>query len=106
MHFTEKVNQKMHDPIKLHQEASISRARLQSLDPIMQRSKVEFFNQIHKLKYSYNLEWLGRSIIQYLQDIVAFHEIVNKVKPDLIFESGIAHGGSLISLDDFLKKIK
>lgn len=47
-------------------------------------------------KYSYNFEWLGRPIIQYPQDIVAFQEIVWKVRPDLIIETGIAHGGSLI----------
>lgn len=86
----------MNDPIKLHQEESISRARLQALDPIMKKSKIEFFNQSHKLQYSYNFEWLGRPIIQYPQDIVAFQEIVNNVKPDLILETGIAHGGSLV----------
>lgn len=47
-------------------------------------------------KYSYNFSWLGRPIIQYPQDIVAMQEIVWKVKPDLIIETGIAHGGSLI----------
>jgi len=49
-----------------------------------------------KLKYSYNFSWLGRPIIQYPQDIVAMQEIVWQVKPDLIIETGIAHGGSLI----------
>ena len=47
-------------------------------------------------KYSYNFFWLGRPIIQYPQDIVAIQEIIWKVKPDLIIETGIAHGGSLI----------
>ena len=47
-------------------------------------------------KYSYNFSWLGRPIIQYPQDIVALQEIIWKVKPDLIIETGIAHGGSLI----------
>lgn len=46
--------------------------------------------------YSYNFEWLGRPIIQYPQDIVAFQELVWEIKPDLIIETGIAHGGSLI----------
>ena len=46
--------------------------------------------------YSYHFEWLGRPIIQYPQDIVQFQEIVWKTKPDLIIETGIAHGGSLI----------
>ncbi len=47
-------------------------------------------------KYSYNYTWLGRPVIQYPQDIVAFQEVVWAVKPDLIIETGIAHGGSLI----------
>jgi cephalosporin hydroxylase len=47
-------------------------------------------------KYSYNFSWLGRPIIQYPQDIVAIQELIWKVKPDLIIETGIAHGGSLI----------
>jgi cephalosporin hydroxylase len=47
-------------------------------------------------KYSYNFTSLGRPIIQYPQDIVAMQELIWKVKPDLIIETGIAHGGSLI----------
>jgi cephalosporin hydroxylase len=47
-------------------------------------------------KYSYNFSWLGRPIIQYPQDIVAMQEIIWEVKPDLIIETGIAHGGSII----------
>lgn len=47
-------------------------------------------------KYSYNFSWLGRPIIQYPQDIVAMQELVWRIKPDLIIETGIAHGGSLI----------
>jgi len=47
-------------------------------------------------KYSYHFEWLGRPIIQYPQDIIAMQEIMWQVRPDLIIETGIAHGGSLI----------
>ena len=47
-------------------------------------------------KYSYNFTWLGRPIIQYPQDIIATQEIIWQVNPDLIIETGIAHGGSLI----------
>lgn len=47
-------------------------------------------------KYSYNFAWMGRPIIQYPQDIVAMQEIIWRVQPDLIIETGIAHGGSLI----------
>jgi cephalosporin hydroxylase len=47
-------------------------------------------------RYSYNFSWLGRPIIQYPQDIVATQEIIWRIQPDLIVETGIAHGGSLI----------
>jgi cephalosporin hydroxylase len=47
-------------------------------------------------KYSYNYFWLGRPIIQYPQDMVAMQELIWQIKPDLIIETGIAHGGSLI----------
>ena len=47
-------------------------------------------------QYSYNFFWLGRPIIQYPQDMIALQEIIWEVRPDLIIETGIAHGGSLI----------
>lgn len=47
-------------------------------------------------KYVYNFDWLGRPIIQYPQDMVAIQELVWSVRPDLIIETGIAHGGSLV----------
>jgi cephalosporin hydroxylase len=55
-----------------------------------------FMRESIAAKYSYNFHWLGRPIIQYPQDIVAMQEIIWNVKPDLIIETGIAHGGSLI----------
>ena len=47
-------------------------------------------------RYSYNFSWMGRPIIQYPQDMVAMQEIIWRVKPDLVIETGIAHGGSLV----------
>lgn len=47
-------------------------------------------------KYVYNFDWLGRPIIQYPQDMVAMQELIWRTRPDLIIETGIAHGGSLI----------
>lgn len=49
-----------------------------------------------KHKYTYHFSWMGRPIIQFPQDILAVQEIIWSVKPDLIIETGIAHGGSLI----------
>ena len=56
----------------------------------------EFLVESATSEYSYNFEWLSRPIIQYPQDIVATQEIIWEVKPDLIIETGIAHGGSLV----------
>jgi len=56
----------------------------------------EFLAATVEPKYSYNFSWLGRPIIQYPQDIVAMQEILWSVQPDLVVETGIAHGGSLI----------
>jgi cephalosporin hydroxylase len=56
----------------------------------------EWINLASKHKYSYHFEWLGRPVIQIPQDIVALQELIWEIKPDLIIETGIAHGGSLI----------
>ncbi len=55
-----------------------------------------WFDRSIKHRYSYNFSWMGRPIIQYPQDIVAMQEIIWDVKPDLIIETGVARGGSLI----------
>ncbi len=52
--------------------------------------------QSSKDNYVYNFKWMGRPVIQFPQDMVAMQEIIWEVKPDLIIETGIAHGGSLI----------
>jgi len=57
------------------------------------------------LKYSYNFDWLGRPIIQLPQDIIAMQEIIWNTKPDLIIETGVARGGSLIFYSSMLELI-
>lgn len=47
-------------------------------------------------KYTYNFTWMGRPILQFPQDLVVLQEIIWATKPDLIIETGIAHGGSLV----------
>ena len=56
----------------------------------------KFIEDSVKSRYSYNFSWLGRPIIQYPQDIVKLQEIIFEIKPDLIIETGVAHGGSLV----------
>lgn len=47
-------------------------------------------------KYSYTFTWMGRPIIQLPEDMVRTQEVIYRVKPDVIIETGVAHGGSLI----------
>ena len=55
-----------------------------------------WIRQIIPYNYAHNFSWLGRPILQVPQDIYVMQEIVWKVKPDMIIETGIAHGGSVI----------
>jgi cephalosporin hydroxylase len=72
------------------------RIQVQSGDVLMHELARNFFERSFLRKYSYNFAWMGRPIIQYPQDIVAIQELIWQIKPDLIIETGIAHGGSLI----------
>ena len=72
------------------------RIEVNARDKKLNASARHFMARSINPKYSYNFSWLGRPIIQYPQDIVAMQEIVWKVRPDLIIETGVAHGGSLI----------
>ncbi len=71
----------------------------------LKKQGLDFLCETSKYNYSFNFNWLSRPIIQYPQDIVAFQEIVWEVKPDLIIEMGIAHGGSLIMSASMLAMI-
>ena len=62
----------------------------------LKKSASEFMENSINSQYSYNFFWLGRPIIQYPQDILAVQEIIWEKRPDVIIETGIAHGGSLI----------
>lgn len=55
-----------------------------------------WINQSAKHKYSYNFRWMGRPIIQYPQDMFAMQELIWEIQPDLVIETGIAHGGSVV----------
>mgnify|MGYP000682586691 CR=1 FL=1 len=66
---------------------------------------LKFIIDSAKYKYSYNFDWLGRPFIQIPQDMIALQEIIWKTKPDLIIETGIAHGGGLIFYASMLELI-
>jgi cephalosporin hydroxylase len=65
-------------------------------DPSLKELTKEWFLRSSQYEYSYHFSWLGRPIIQFPTDIMAMQEIIWKVKPDLIVETGVAHGGSVI----------
>jgi len=73
-----------------------SEIKAQGDDSALREHTRNWINGANLHKYSYHFKWLGRPIIQYPQDIVAMQELIWQVKPDLIIETGIAHGGSLI----------
>jgi cephalosporin hydroxylase len=62
----------------------------------------DFLLEAVRTRYVYNFTWLGRPIIQLPQDILAMQEIIHQVRPDLIVETGIAHGGALVFYSSML----
>lgn len=86
----------MNDPIEeFKQEVTENIEKIRKNETLCDLSG-KWMSEAGFVKYSYVFKWMGRPIIQYPQDIVAMQEIIWDVKPDLIIETGIAHGGSLI----------
>jgi cephalosporin hydroxylase len=80
-----------------------SRVAANGSDPALRAAADAFMNESIRAKYSYNFSWLGRPVIQYPQDIVAIQELVWSVQPDLVIETGIARGGSLVFLASMME---
>jgi cephalosporin hydroxylase len=84
------------DPVlKFKEEVARNIAAL-SADSALKALTLSWMERSNAHGYTYNFSWLGRPIIQYPQDIIAIQELIFAVKPDLIIETGIAHGGSLV----------
>lgn len=66
---------------------------------------IDFVEQSSKLGYSYNFNWMGRPIIAFPQDMIAMQELIWEIKPDLIIETGVAHGGSIVYYASLLELI-
>ena len=64
-----------------------------------------WIREVGRHKYTYNFTWMGRPIIQFPQDMVAMQEIIWRVRPKVIIETGVAHGGSLIYYASLLELI-
>ncbi|HVM87577.1 MAG TPA: cephalosporin hydroxylase family protein [Puia sp.] len=74
-------------------------------DEEIKRSAIDIVDKIGKYKYSYNFTWMGRPIIAFPQDMVAMQEIIWEVKPDLVIETGVAHGGSIVYYASLLELV-
>jgi cephalosporin hydroxylase len=85
-------------------ERDVLRQR-QGADPHIRRATQAWIDATAPTKYSYHFDWMGRPIIQYPQDMIAMQEIIWRVQPDLIIETGVAHGGSLIYYSSLLELI-
>jgi len=84
------------DPVKAFQLEREERIKSFGNNKALKEAAHQFNIVSNQEKYSYNFSWMGRPIIQYPQDMIAMQEIIWQHKPDLIIETGIAHGGSLI----------
>jgi len=93
------------NPKEQFEKEKASNIAAQSKDSHVKSTAIKFMVESAPHKYTYNFTWLGRPIIQYPQDMVALQEIIWSVKPDLIIETGIAHGGSLILSASMLQLI-
>jgi cephalosporin hydroxylase len=65
-------------------------------DPEVRATAAKLFDRSCAYRYSYNFSWMGRPIIQYPQDMVAMQEILWRTRPEVLVETGVAHGGSLV----------
>ncbi|PKK89728.1 MAG: cephalosporin hydroxylase [Candidatus Wallbacteria bacterium HGW-Wallbacteria-1] len=91
------------NPITKFENEVEDNIRRLSLDNNLTREALDWMLRAGKTgSYTYNFSWFSRPIIQYPQDMVAMQEIIWNVKPDLIIETGIAHGGSLIMNASYL----
>lgn len=84
------------DAVAQFQKEKEENIRAMTADPETERLGRQFFDHIYNYKYGYYFTWMGRPIIQIPQDMVTLQEAIMSVQPDLIIETGIAHGGSLI----------
>lgn len=95
----------MSNPVQEFIQERIERIEKNGENKALQEAARTFNTESNRAQYSYNFSWMGRPIIQYPQDMIAMQEIIWEVKPDLIIETGIAHGGSLIYYASLLELI-
>jgi len=84
------------DPIQQFNSERASDIKKMSEDKELREKSLDWMIHADKYKYTYNYTWLGRPIVKYPNDIVIMQEIIWNLKPDVIVETGIAHGGSIV----------
>jgi cephalosporin hydroxylase len=72
-------------------------------DPDLRAKTKAWLTALSRHKYVYQFTWMGVPVIQAPQDIVALQELVWKVRPQVVVETGVAHGGSLIFYASMLR---
>lgn len=95
----------MSDPIQAFVKEREQRIEENRRNSDLQKAAADFNVESNRAQYSYNFSWMGRPIIQYPQDMIAMQELIWEIKPDLVIETGIAHGGSLIYYASLLELI-
>jgi cephalosporin hydroxylase len=91
------------NPVTAFEAERAANVALQGGDAQLRDASLRWMLESAKYKYTYNFTWMGRPIIQFPQDILAMQEIIWSVKPDMIVETGIAHGGSLVFYSSMLE---
>lgn len=84
------------DPIAEFKKERAASQKEMLQDAELKQKSLDWMLHADKYKYTYNFTWMGRPVIKYPQDIVIMQELIWNVRPDLIIETGIAHGGSII----------
>ena len=82
---------------KFDQDATDRRKRMAEDEGLRQISK-DWVNASFKYKYGYNFSWLGQPVLKYPQDLMMLQMLIHKVRPDVVIETGVAFGGSLLCL--------
>ena len=93
------------NPLEQFNKEKKQNIQLQGKDKSLAKLGVDFLVKTAPTKYSYNFSWMGRPIIALPQDMIAMQEIIWNVKPDLIIETGVAHGGSIVFYASLLELI-
>jgi len=93
------------NPIEQFNQEKKTNIDHQGMDEKLKEVSLKFVVDSARNKYTYNFSWMGRPIIAFPQDMIAMQELIWQIKPDLIIETGVAHGGSIVFYASLLELI-